>query len=293
MIWPAGTSRRRQYSANRSACPALPNASDHHARNDRASSAAVRCASMMSCSQYSSARSRSDATMTSSEINRAARNARSNSGVRLTSTIARSACGCRLLDLRKTVRRRQIDAGDETEIENQKPAIRLRRQQRLDVLIEPIGRTEEQIALQRHALNLPAVIGQQRQLVRPAVERGAVFRSVEIEFDRVHAACAQREGGATDHDADQDAGDETRINDQDGDRDQRQIFEQQQAPRRLNQPLIDQVGAEIEQKPAENIFRHIAEERRIGDQHAPPRSPPRSCPRYGWWLRRYGPGWSG
>ena len=51
----------------------------------------------------------------------------------------RAAGGGRLLDLRETVGRRRIDAGNEAKIENQKTAIRLRRQQRLDVLIEPIG----------------------------------------------------------------------------------------------------------------------------------------------------------
>ena len=135
------------------------------------------------------------------------------------------------------------------------------------MLIEPIGRAEEQIALQRHALNLPAVIGQERQFVRATIERRAVFRAVEIEFDGVDAARAQRKGGATDHDPDQHAGDKARIDDQDRDGDQRQIFDQQQAPRRQDQPLIDEVGAEIEQEPAENIFRHIAEKRRTGEQH--------------------------
>ena len=190
MIRPAGTSSRRQYSASRSACAALPNASDHHARNDRASSAAVRCASMMlllAVFQRAVEIGRDDDV-----VGNEPRGAKGAFQFRrqIDEHDPRSARGRCLLDLRKTVRRRRIDAGDETEIENQKPAVRLRRQQRLDVLIEPIGRTEEQIALQRHALNLPAVSGQQRQLVRPAIERGAVFRSVEIEFDRVNAACA-------------------------------------------------------------------------------------------------------
>ena len=48
-----------------------------------------------------------------------------------------------------------------------------RASRRLDVLVKPVGRAEEQIALQRHALNLVAVFGQQRQFARPAIERRA------------------------------------------------------------------------------------------------------------------------
>ena len=73
---------------------------------------------------------------------------------------AHAVRGGDLLDLRETMGGRRIDPGDEPEIENQKPAVRLPHQQCLDVLIEPIGRAEEQIALQGHALDLAAVFGQ-------------------------------------------------------------------------------------------------------------------------------------
>ena len=63
------------------------------------------------------------------------------------------------LDLRKTVGRRGIDAGDELEVEHQKAAFRMPRQQRLDVLVEPVGRAEEQIALQVQPLDLAAMRG--------------------------------------------------------------------------------------------------------------------------------------
>ena len=52
------------------------------------------------------------------------------------------------LDLGETVCRRGIDSGDELEVEYQKPALRAVLQQRLDVLVEPVGRAEEQVALQ-------------------------------------------------------------------------------------------------------------------------------------------------
>jgi hypothetical protein len=43
------------------------------------------------------------------------------------------------LDLGETVRRRGIDTGHELEVEHQKPALRMLLQQRLDVLVEPVG----------------------------------------------------------------------------------------------------------------------------------------------------------
>ena len=56
------------------------------------------------------------------------------------------------LDLRKAVGGRQIDAGDQLEVEHQEAAFRMPRQQRLDVLVQPVGGTEEQIALQVQTL---------------------------------------------------------------------------------------------------------------------------------------------
>ncbi len=200
-------------------------------------------------------------------MNPTVRNARSNSGVRLTSTMRAplSAAVCLICA--------KLCVADELmPVTSRKSKIRKRQSgslasSDLDVLIQPVGRAEEQIALQRHALDLTAVFGQERQLLRAAIERRAVFRAVEGELDRIYAARAQRKGGAADHHADQDAGDESPIDDQQGDGEQRQIFDRQQLPRRLDQPLIDEAGAEKEQEPAEDVFRHIAEESRIGDQH--------------------------
>jgi len=43
------------------------------------------------------------------------------------------------LDLGKTVGCRRIDAGNQFEIEHQKPAFRMAREQRLDMLEKPVG----------------------------------------------------------------------------------------------------------------------------------------------------------
>ena len=69
------------------------------------------------------------------------------------------------LDLGEAVGGRRIDAGDELEVEHQIAAFRMPLQHRLDVLIEPVGRTEEQVALQVKALDLAAVLGQKRLVV--------------------------------------------------------------------------------------------------------------------------------
>src|SRR5262245_50919203 len=63
----------------------------------------------------------------------------------------------RLLDLRKAVRGRRVDPGDQPEIENQKTAIMAGCEQSLDMLVQTVGGTEEQIALQAHALKFPAI----------------------------------------------------------------------------------------------------------------------------------------
>src|ERR1700677_5058953 len=125
------------------------------------------------------------------------------------------------------------------------------REQRFDVLIEPIGRSEEQIALQRHTLNLKAVIGQKRLLLRSTIKRRAVFRAVEAELDRVHAAYAERKGRASDHNARQDAGNKTPIDDEERDGDQRQVVDTLQLPRRLDQQWINKAGAKKKHKPGD------------------------------------------
>jgi hypothetical protein len=91
------------------------------------------------------------------------------------------------------------------------------RQQRLDVLIEPVGRTEEQIALQVQPLDLAAMRGKHGLIVARAVQRTAIFRTVKTVFDGVDARGTQRKRRAADHDADQDAGDKAPLQDDDDD----------------------------------------------------------------------------
>src|ERR1700686_877413 len=129
------------------------------------------------------------------------------------------------LDLVETVGGGGIDAGDELKVEHQEAALGVARDQRLDVLVEPVGRAEEQIALQVEALDLAAMRRQHRLVVARAVQRTAIFRAVETVFDGIDARGAQRKGRAADHDADQDAGDETPLHDDDDDRQQRQVFD--------------------------------------------------------------------
>ena len=127
-------------------------------------------------------------------------------------------------------------------------------EERLHLLVEPVGRAEEDIALQAHALDLVAVRREDGELFGPAVERGAIFGAVEAEFDGVDPAGADGEGGAADDHADQDAGDEADLKNENGDGEQRGIFEQRDAPDGIDQPLIHEVGAEIEQQAAKHEF---------------------------------------
>ena len=90
-------------------------------------------------------------------------------------------------------------------------AFRVSLQPRFDVLVEPVGRTEEQIALQVQALDLSAMGKQDFLIVPRAVERAAVLRAAETEFDRLDPRRAERKRRAADDDADQDAGDKAPL----------------------------------------------------------------------------------
>ena len=180
------------------------------------------------------------------------------------------------LDLGETVGRRGIDAGDQLEVEHQEAAFRMPRQQRLDVLVKPVGRAEEQVALQVEALDLAAMRREHRLVVARAIERTAIFRAVETVLDGIDPRGAQREGRAADHDADQDAGDEAPLHDDDDDRQQRQIFDQRKPPPRLHDPFVELVRAEIDQEAAEHEFRHVAEQHRSEAPASAPKSRRRS-----------------
>ena len=145
------------------------------------------------------------------------------------------------LDLGEAMHGGGIDAGNQAKVEHEEAGIGPLRKQRLHLLIEPVGRAEEQIALQAHALDLAAVVGKDGKFLRSAVERGAVFGAVEAEFDGVHPARADGEGGAADDHADQYAGDKADLDDEQGNGKQRGIFEQRNAPRRVDEPAIDQI----------------------------------------------------
>src|SRR3984893_16891621 len=80
----------------------------------------------------------------------------------------------RFLDLREVMHGRGVNAGDQTKIEQQEAALRPARGQRLDLLIEPASRTEEQIALQGYPLKLTAVRCQKRKLDRASIDRAAI-----------------------------------------------------------------------------------------------------------------------
>jgi hypothetical protein len=108
--------------------------------------------------------------------------------------------------------------------------------------------------------------GEQRQLARIAVERGADLRAVEAELDHVDAARAQRKRRAADDDADQHARDEAQLHDDQRDGDERQVFESRQPPGRLDQPAKHQVEAEIEQHAAQHELRHVPHKAGIGEQ---------------------------
>ena len=173
----------------------------------------------------------------------------------------------RPLDLGETIRRRGIDAGDQLEVEHQKAAFRVTRQQHLDMLVKPVGRAEEQIALQVQALDLAAMRRQHRLVVTRAIERTAIFRAVETVFDGVDARRAHGKSRAADHDADQDARDEAPLHDDDDDRQQRQILGVGKPPPRLHRPSVELIGSEIDQEAAEHEFRHIAKQHGRKGQH--------------------------
>src|SRR3984885_7801275 len=167
----------------------------------------------------------------------------------------------RPLDLGETIGRRRIDSGHQLEVEYQEAAFGMTLEKRLDVLVEPVGRAEKQIALQVEALDLAAMRRQYRLIFARAIERAAIFRAVKAVFDRIDARGAQGKRGAADDDADQDAGDEAPLHDDDDNGEQRQVFDELEPPPRLNDPFVKLVGRQIDQKTAEHEFRHIAEQR--------------------------------
>ena len=176
--------------------------------------------------------------LTSREMNSLDRSAFSVAACKMDQHQPDAAVVGRALDLREAVGGRRIDSGHELEVEHQKPAFRVARQQRLDVLVETVGRTEEQIALQVQALDRAAMRGEHRQLLAGAIERASIFGTVERELDGIDARGAQGKCRAADHDADQDAGNKAPFDNDDDDREQRQVIGEGEPPPRLNDPFV-------------------------------------------------------
>jgi hypothetical protein len=130
----------------------------------------------------------------------------------------------RLLDLGEAVHGGGVDPGDQSEIEQQEVAVRVGCEQGLDLLIEPVGRAEEQIALQAHTLDLVAVAREDGELVRSAIQRRAILGAVEAELDGIHAARAYRKRRTADDQADQHACDKSPFDDDQRDGDEGAVF---------------------------------------------------------------------
>ena len=64
------------------------------------------------------------------------------------------------LDLGEAVHRRGIDAGDQAEVEQQEAGFWTPGEKSFHLLVQAVGRAEEDIALQAHALDLAAVGGE-------------------------------------------------------------------------------------------------------------------------------------
>src|SRR5579883_437268 len=172
-----------------------------------------------------------------------------------------------LLDLGKTVGGGGIDPGHQLEVEHQKAAFGMPLQKRLDVLIKAVGRAEEQIALEVEAEDAAAVGGEHRLGLSRTVERASILGAVKTVLDGIDARGAERKGGAADDDAKQNPGNHPPLHDHGNDHEQRHIFDDREAPPRLNDPFVKRVGAEIEQQSPEYEFGYVAEQGRRKQQH--------------------------
>lgn len=105
--------------------------------------------------------------------------------------------------------------------------------------------------MQKHTLNFTAIFGEERQLVRSAVKRAVILRTIEAELDCVHSAYAQCERRKADHYSDQYTGDEAPLDDYQRDTSERYVFDAREIPPRIEQPSIKQVQATVEQQTAQ------------------------------------------
>src|SRR6516164_1871171 len=121
--------------------------------------------------------------------------------------------------------------------------------------------------MQKHTLNFTTIFGEERQLVRSAVKRAVILRTIEAELDCVDSADAQCERRKADHYADQYAGDEAPLDDYQRDTSERYVFDEREIPPRIEQPPIKQVQATVEQQSAQDEFRYVSEKAGAGREH--------------------------
>src|SRR5215831_10085593 len=112
-----------------------------------------------------------------------------------------------------------------------------------------------------------AIFGEERQLVRSAVKRAVILRTIEAELDCVHSADAQCERRKTGHYADQYTGDEAPLDDYHRDTSERHVFDVREIPPRIEQPSIKEVQATVEQQTAEDELRYVSEKAGAGREH--------------------------
>src|SRR5262249_19155761 len=108
------------------------------------------------------------------------------------------------------------------------------------------------------------IFGEERQLVRSAVEGAVVLRTIKAELDCVHSAYAQRERRKADHYPDQYTGDEAPLEDYQRDTSERYVFDKREIPPRIEQPSIKQVQTTVEQQTAQDKLRHVSEKAGAG-----------------------------
>src|SRR5262245_26182380 len=111
------------------------------------------------------------------------------------------------------------------------------------------------------------IFGEERQLVRAAVEGAVVLRTIEAELDRAHSAHAQCERRKAEHYPDHDTGDEAPLDDYQRDSSERYVFDKREIPPRIEQPSIKQVQAAVEQQTAQDELRYVSEKAGAGRQY--------------------------
>src|SRR5262249_49381550 len=106
---------------------------------------------------------------------------------------------CSSLDLPKAMSGGGIDAGYQAEIKNQEETFGFVCKQSLDMLIELVSGAKEKITLQANPLDFSTSLVKHRQIRRAAIKRAAIVGPIEAKLDRIHTACIESEGSATDH----------------------------------------------------------------------------------------------